>query len=210
MKKCSYCQKILSLDKFYKDRSSPDGISYKCKICNRTSKQTKSYKEYKSKTDKIYREKNTEKIKSKYREYVKTNKERIREYKKQWYLENKQHVISRVNKRHKERLKIDVNYKLSVYLRCRLNSALKYKNSNKNGSFVKDLGCSIQNLKEYLESKFLQGMTWENHGDWHIDHINPLSSFDLTNRDDFLKACHYTNLQPLWASDNLIKGAKLE
>ena len=70
------------------------------------------------------------------------------------------------------------------------------------------MGCSISELKDYLESKFQVGMTWENHSQtgWHIDHIKPLSHFDLSDRDQFLQACHYTNLQPLWAKDNLSKS----
>ena len=73
-------------------------------------------------------------------------------------------------------------------------------------------GCKIDFLMGYLESKFTSGMTWKNHKlyGWHIDHIIPLSSFDLTDRDQYLKACHYTNLQPLWAVDNIRKGNKLK
>jgi len=94
-------------------------------------------------------------------------------------------------------------------LRARLAQAIK--NFNKAGSAIRDLGCSIEFLKTYLESKFQPGMTWENHTKygWHIDHIVPLITFDLTDREQFLKACHYTNLQPLWAKDNLKKGRKL-
>jgi len=78
----------------------------------------------------------------------------------------------------------------------------------KAGSAVKDLGCTIPELIKYLESKFQLGMTWENHSStgWHIDHIIPLCEFDLTDREQFLKAAHYTNLQPLWAEDNLKKN----
>ncbi len=82
------------------------------------------------------------------------------------------------------------------------------KTNAKIGSAVRDLGCSVSELMAHLEIKFQPGMTWENWGSWHIDHIKPLASFDLTNREQFLIACHYTNLQPLWASDNLAKGAR--
>ncbi len=109
----------------------------------------------------------------------------------------------RLNKLQCERRKTDINFKLSGLLRNRVSRAIKF------GSAVRDLGCSIDELKLHLESKFQSEMTWENHGKWHIDHIIPLCSFDLTNRDQFLQACHYTNLQPLWATDNIRKGGKL-
>jgi hypothetical protein len=90
-----------------------------------------------------------------------------------------------------------------------LKSAIK--GNFKIGSAVNDLGCSIEQLKQYLESKFLLGMTWDNWttDGWHIDHIKPLASFDLTDKKQFLEACHYTNLQPLWATDNIIKSDKI-
>ena len=91
-------------------------------------------------------------------------------------------------------------------MRNRLRCAIK--GNFKSGSAVKDLGCSIDELKTYLESKFKPGMYWDNwsYDGWHIDHIKPLASFDLTDRKQLLEACHYTNLQPLWAKDNLIKS----
>lgn len=86
------------------------------------------------------------------------------------------------------------------------------RSNAKSGSAVRDLGCSIANLKLYLESKFTEGMSWDNYGrsGWHIDHIVPLSHYDLTDREQLLKACHFTNLQPLWAKDNYRKGARVE
>ena len=70
------------------------------------------------------------------------------------------------------------------------------------------LGCSISFLKIFLEAKFKEGMTWENHGEWHIDHIKPCASFNLLNDDEQKKCFNYTNLQPLWALENLSKGFK--
>ena len=81
--------------------------------------------------------------------------------------------------------------------------------SKKSGSAVKDLGCSIKDLKIHLEEQFQEGMNWNNHGSWHIDHRKPLASFDLTKREQLLAAVHFTNLQPLWAKDNLSKGSKV-
>ncbi len=100
------------------------------------------------------------------------------------------------------------NNQLADNLRSRLRKAIK--NNQKTGSAVKDLGCSIEELKKHLESKFTEGMSWDNYGEWHIDHIKPLSSFNLENREELLKACNYNNLQPLWAKDNLSKGDRYE
>ena len=93
-------------------------------------------------------------------------------------------------------------------LRGRLYDALKGK--TKNGSAVRDLGCTIDEFRAYIEDQFLPGMTWNNRSvtGWHLDHIRPLASFDLTDRKQLLQACYYTNYQPLWAEDNLRKGAR--
>jgi hypothetical protein len=86
------------------------------------------------------------------------------------------------------------------------------RGSNRAGSAVKDLGCTYEELRAHLEDQFEPGMAWENYGrkGWHIDHVVPLAWFDLTIRDQFLSAVHYTNLQPKWARDNESKGPRLE
>lgn len=97
--------------------------------------------------------------------------------------------------------------KIGTNLRSRLNKAIK--GNYKAGSAVKDLGCSIDEFKVYMENLFEEGMTWDNWGrkGWHIDHKIALAKFDLSKPEEFKKATHYTNLQPLWAKDNLKKGA---
>jgi hypothetical protein len=111
-----------------------------------------------------------------------------------------------VAKQRKERYHNDLDFRLANILRARLTNAIKY--NFKSGSAVANLGCSIKELKLYLESKFEPWMSWENHGryGWHIDHIEPLTSFDLSNSEDLKKACHFTNLQPLQWRKNIIKG----
>jgi hypothetical protein len=81
-------------------------------------------------------------------------------------------------------------------------------NNNKNNKTIMLLGCTVPDLRVYLESKFLPTMSWENYGrtGWHIDHIIPCSSFNFTNKDDQLKCFHYTNLQPLFATTKIIDG----
>jgi hypothetical protein len=136
---------------------------------------------------KIYREVNRDEILIKKKIYYKSNKSKINQY-------------------YKKKKNTDLQFKLCTTLRSRLRLALK--NNQKVGSAVKDLGCTIDELKSYLESKFQNGMTWDNWSlyGWHIDHIKPLASFDLSDRKQLLEACHYTNLQPLWAKDNLAKS----
>ena len=112
--------------------------------------------------------------------------------------------------RHFYRYKNDSNYRISCVLRARFRAAIK--DNTKNGSAVKDLGCSLHEFKQYIESKFQPGMTWDNwsRNGWHIDHIKPLSLFDLTDPEQLKQACHYTNLQPLWAKDNILKSNKVD
>jgi acetyl/propionyl-CoA carboxylase alpha subunit len=176
---------------------------------NKVKENNKTY--YKINKDKSknnrknYYASNKDKIKVQTKAYREVNKEKI----KNWRVNNKD-KIKVYNKEYESKRRIlDPVFKLNRNLRIRLNTALK--NNYKSGSAVRDLGCTIEELKVYLESKFQPGMTWSNYGmyGWHIDHIKPLSSFDLSDRNQFLEACHYTNLQPLWAQDNLTKSNKL-
>jgi len=140
------------------------------------------------------------------RQYQIDNKEKLKLYDQNYLKQNYKQIIERIRIYRNEREKIDLDFKLANYLRSRLNKALH--NNQKAGSAVDDLDCTIEELKKYLESKFEPGMTWDNwsvHG-WHIDHIKPLSKFDLTDPEQFKIACRYTNLQPLWAKDNLVKS----
>jgi hypothetical protein len=101
-----------------------------------------------------------------------------------------------------------------MLLRVRVGGAIKEQSGLKAYKSMKLLGCSVDECRMYLESKFLPGMTWENHGfgdgKWHIDHILPCASFDLTKPEEQLKCFHYTNLQPLWHNENLSKSDKIQ
>ena len=147
-------------------------------------------KECKGKQDKEYSEKNKEKILSKAKEYKKAHRKRYNEWER--------------NKK-----KTDPNYKLSSLVRSKVFKLLK--GDNKQNSSLSFLGCSVEEARKHIEAQFRPGMSWENHGQygWHIDHIRPLSSFDLADLEQAKIAFHYTNLQPLWAEENLTKGKKL-
>ena len=140
------------------------------------------------------------------KKYSQENKEKILIKSKKYYQENRE-MISEYRKK---RYNTDINFKITSNLRTRFKLALK--NNAKSGSAVKNLGCTIEEFKKYFESLFTEGMTWEKvfDGSIHIDHKRPLASFDLSKPEEQTKACHYTNLQPLWAVDNLKKSDKWE
>lgn len=127
---------------------------------------------------------------------------------KLWKINNNEYV----NQWHKDHYHNSVERRLATCIRSRTNKALK--GSYKQYSVTEFLGCSPDYLIKHLESKFVNGMTWENYGKgsdrWNVDHIIPLASFDLTNREQFAKACNYTNLQPLWEPENIRKGNRYE
>jgi hypothetical protein len=158
---------------------------------------------------KNYREINKQILIDKQKAYNKLNKDKIKAYKKDYNQVNKDKIRLKQKDYVNNRFKTNVQFKLTCNLRARLKLAIN--NNQKTGSAVRDLGCSIEQLKQHLESKFQTGMSWDNWSfdGWHIDHIKPLASFDLTDRKQFLEACHYTNLQPLWAKDNLAKSDKI-
>lgn len=140
------------------------------------------------------------------RKYRKENPEKTRKY------SNKCHQKRRRNgkaKAYRDKMYYtNVRYRLRHNLHGRLRVALKAQGVKKTTSTMKLCGCSLEKLKQHLESQFTEGMSWGNKGQWHIDHIKPCAAFDLSDVEEQKKCFHYTNLQPLWAIDNMKKGAK--
>lgn len=114
--------------------------------------------------------------------------------------------------RKKQRYHSEPCFRLANNIRSRVANAVRDRRYTKPkaGSSTALLGCTYEELRVYLEKLFLPGMTWDNQGEWHIDHKVPLSCLDLTDPEQFSKAVHYTNLQPLWARDNYAKSNKLD
>ena len=141
--------------------------------------------------------------------YFHENKDIINIRKRKWRNINKKELNLKRSIYEKNKRKNNIQFKLGKILRTRLGMAIS--NNYKSGSAVSDLGCSIEKFKLWLEMHWEEGMSWENYGrtGWHIDHVKPLDSFDLTDRKQFLEACHFSNLQPMWAKDNLSKGNKI-
>jgi hypothetical protein len=100
------------------------------------------------------------------------------------------------------------SFRLAQNLRNRMRCALTRAGTHRSGRFLALVGCTPAELKEHIERQFVDGMTWANRSDWHIDHIIPCAAFDLTKSDQRRACFHYTNLKPLWAAENLRKGIR--
>jgi hypothetical protein len=158
---------------------------------------------------KEYYQKNKNKKQQYDKEYRKKNKALIKEKIKRWRNEHLIEYKTKQNNYVKNRLKKDINYMLKAKLRDRIRKAVKNQYTKKAKKTIILLGCSIEHVRKHLESQFTPGMTWENYGKWHIDHIKPCASFDLTIPEQQQICFNYTNLQPLWAEDNLKKSNKI-
>ena len=171
----------------------------------------KNHKEEISTYQKKYRKNHKEELSIKKKKHYKNHRKEILVKRKEYRKNHKEEISTKHKEYKKERYKNNILFKLSNLLRSRLYKAIR--NNCKTGSAIQDLGCSITYFKTYLEKQFLPGMSWNNWGikenQWSIDHIIPLSSVDLTDRKQFLKVCHYTNLRPLWHIENIKKGKNI-
>lgn len=223
---CSKCKIEKFTDEFTKHPTTKDGLQCRCKSCRKIDKQ----EYYKSNKNKIaiklkkYREGNKEKLIEYARNYYRDNKVKLLEDKKKYYKKNsiiiykkllnynqknKEKVNSYKNEYNKKKKKSCNLYRLKILMRDRVNKFFKYSSLNKSSQTFDMIGCLPIELKEHLEKQFKEGMSWDNYGiyGWHIDHIIPLSS--AKTEEELIRLCHHTNLQPLWAKDNLSKGSKI-
>jgi len=174
------------------------------------------------------------------KKWVDEHPEEVREYKHEWYCENLDRLLEKAAKYREynseavklaialcyeknganyranhviyitERRKKDPAFRLMGNLRHRVYMALKRSGTQKTDSTIELTGCTIKELRTHLETQFIDGMSWENYGEWHVDHIKPCVSFNLEDPEEQKKCFHWTNLQALWALDNLRKGDKWE
>jgi hypothetical protein len=205
-KKCTKCGECKAIDMFHNSKISKDGLSSNCKACyseydfykrNERKKAKKKLRE-ETKVDRL------QKQKEKQKQYYIDNKQKFKEY----YIKNKTKLNKQRTKWHMERYNSDSLFKMTSNLRSRTSNAFKKSRWNKNSSNIEMLGCSFETAHKHLERQFTKGMNWGNQGEWHIDHIIPLAS--AKTEEDLINLCHYTNLQPLWAKDNLSKGASID
>jgi len=222
-KKCTKCGEELSLDGFSKRvyKSGKVGCRSECKECVRaTSAEWRRANPQKTRAAAAVWRKNNPEYQ---REWCKNNPDKARSYTTKWQQNNPEKKNAakrrwRANNPGKyravraaydrSRSANDPEYRLLHNIRSVIRQALK--NSTKSCYTERLLGCSIEELRNHLERLFQPGMSWDNYGKWHIDHIIPVSYFDFSDPGQQYRAFHYTNLQPLWAIDNLKKGNKIE
>lgn len=200
---CTKCETEKPFTEFNKNKRQNDGFQSYCKICHKDYVQ-----QNKQQLQTYYQnwlENNRETRNLSNQKYRQNNRQQFRDY----YKTYRSKPSFKENRRNYENSKRKISnlYRVKTNLRKRIGSFLKGKKKSKSTEIL--LGCSYQDFIIYLEQKFTDGMSWENYGlyGWHIDHIIPLSS--ATDELSLEKLCHYTNLQPLWAKDNLSKGDKI-
>jgi len=181
MKYCNKCKSDLPFSEFNKSSKTKDGYIIYCKNCENQRK-----KEYYKKNCILLREKKNEYHRKINRKYQKAN----------WDLQ-----------KHKDRINKDPVYYLAYNLRRRISIAFKRQGYSKKTKTKEILGVEYDIARKHIESKFKDGMSWDNYGKWHIDHIIPLSL--ATSQRELIELCYFTNLQPLWALDNISKSNKI-
>lgn len=149
-----------------------------------------------------------EESKLRYKKWLDENRKHFNEYQKEYRGKNKAVILPRIRAKQQAKLKSDPKFKLRRIVSRYIWGCLKSRNVPKNDTTLKLLGYSLEELLLRIESTFKEGMTWENHGKWHIDHIKPIAQFDLTNEAQLRLCWALDNLQALWAKDNLIKASK--
>lgn len=198
MKICSYCKIEKDTYYFAKHKNTKDKLKHQCKSC-----------------EKDYRDKNKDKTKANYQK----NKKIISEKQKLYRLENYNKIIERERNYDKKnrlvrnlykqnRRNTDFLFKLICNIRNLIGISFRKNGYNKDSKTNKILGCTYEEFKQHLEKQFTEGMSWDNQGEWHLDHIYPVSL--AKTEEEIIKLNHYTNFQPLWAEENIRKGNRLD
>lgn len=225
-KKCSKCKETKAVSLFTKDKTEKDGFSGLCKDCKNSYKRNpKKSRDYYQKTkekkkqraierrdeitlnNKLRYQKNKESIKQKRNAYYQQNKEIINAKKRISGLTEAERI--KKNTTVKQRRESNPTIALAGKVRMRVYAIFRHKKLSKEKKSIEYIGCDIDILKKHIERQFTKGMTWDNNTKygWHIDHKIPLSSAQTI--EDLIPLLHYTNLQPLWASENLSKNDKI-
>jgi len=194
-KKCTKCGETKPLEEYHKKKTGKYGRCAKCKECMKAYEQSEARKAYR----KAYRE--SEARKAKIKAYMKTYNKAYRESEA-----GKAYMKVYMKAYNQNRYDNAPLYKLHNVLRSGFGDWIK--GNRKTCRTEQYVGCTYQELLDHLESQFEEGMTWENQGEWHIDHFKAQSRFDPTIEEEAYMCWHYTNLQPMWAEMNMGWGNK--
>ena len=219
MKTCPKCQQELPESAFSKNRTSASGFQTHCKACSKVRFRAwyAAHPEQMKKKGAAWRAAHPDQVKKAASAWRAAHPDSDKKAAAAWRAAHPDQVkkVSAAWRAahpgyYRDRCLINPQFKLAKRLRVRLYLALK--GGYKAGSAVRDLGCTIPELRRHLETQFKPGMTWGTWGPrgWHVDHIKPLAAFDLTDHEQFLRAVNFSNLQPLWASENIRKGARTQ
>lgn len=212
MKHCNTCNTTKPFSEFYSNPRAGDGKATQCKACEIEASRRYRRKNLEAcrKREREYSAKNSEKRNEKVKAFLERNPGKKHEYQKRYYskpeAQEKRRKWAREYAR-KKRSECEV-YRMKMVCRSRLHIALRRMGGKKTTRTFKTIGCSPEFLVKYLEQMFDPGMTWENHGEWHVDHIIPICN--ATSKEEVLKLSHYTNLQPKWAQENWSKGGRFQ
>ena len=209
-KRCHRCGVTKPAVDFHRANSSHDGLRTACKACDRTTKAQMWVDQIKPRVaaDPEYAEQRRSHCRA---SYLKNRKKRLAQQKKYNQSRDKAQLRAWRREYFQKRRDNDPLYRMISSLRTRTHQAVKAAGlGRKLESTISLLGCSTEDLKSHLEQQFKPGMTWDNYGQWHVDHIRPCADFDLSVEAEQRACFHYTNLQPLWRHENLSKGARYE
>lgn len=210
VKICSSCKEWKDLSSFYRCDTHPDGLQYACKDCQKASTRERHAQNPEKRAEQYqnWLSQNAERKRLKRAEYNRANAAKNAAYMVEYRKKNREKYNASMVRQRRENIAL----RITNNLQCRIWSALNRPTAKgiKAARTMELIGCSLEALRLHLESKFLPGMTWENHGKkgWHIDHERPCASFDLTDPAQQRACFHFTNLQPLWWMDNHKKGSR--
>lgn len=203
MKKiCSKCCKEKPVEEFYVRKDSKDGYRNECIECHLTHKKiySRENSEYRKEYMKQYRLDNPDMFKN----WVKNNYDKYLCNSKKWKIENPEKSKVHKNNNRKKRLENDPQYKLKNNIRRLILLSLNKKGYSKKSKTNEILGIDYNGFMKHIESQFIDGMSWDNRGEWELDHIIPVSLGK--GEEEIIRLNHYSNFRPLWRKDNLLKS----
>lgn len=220
-KTCTKCKQDKELTEFYKDRRIKDGLRSQCKSCmkgyhetNREKITARQKAHYQANREKIiarqqaHYQANREKVSVYKRAHYEAHREEVRSRQHAYYQENSEILKERSAQYKRDRLANDPTFRQVGNIRSNLRGILHGRGAHQ--PTLELLGCTGQEWRDHLESQFTEGMSWDSYGKgdgkWEIDHILPVSSFDQTDPEQRKICWHYSNTQPLWHTENVLKG----